>query len=273
MVLDCGRRTTTNETVSEVPVLCELPVVGELFRSKSTEVVSDRLLVFVTPQVIMVDSGEESSAETTIIELPLFAQPVMCEEGMREAVRPTVEFLPIAPRPVCAPAVMPAGQLPCGPPCQACPVPPPVTMAPMQQSAGSCEFTFVPGVHFATPVMPPATAMPAPQFAGNVMYVAVPPMQVAPAMLPAPACCSFTAPAMPTPTMPHPVAVAAMTSATPPMMVRQVAAVAQPCCSSPDLQLVHLMIEYHEACATGDKAKARNLAARCIALDPTCFGR
>jgi hypothetical protein len=105
------------------------------------------------------------------------------------------------------------------------------------------------------------------------MYVAVPSMHMAPPAMAAPACRSFTAPAMPTPAMHGHVAVAAVTAAAPATMVRQVAAVAQPCCSSPDLQLVHLMIEYHEACATGDKAKARNLAARCIALDPTCFGR
>jgi hypothetical protein len=73
--------------------------------------------------------------------------------------------------------------------------------------------------------------------------------------------------------MPCPVAMAAMTAPMPAPMVRQVAAVAQPCCSPAELQLVQLMIEYHEACAAGDRAAARNLAARCIALDPTCFGR
>jgi hypothetical protein len=72
---------------------------------------------------------------------------------------------------------------------------------------------------------------------------------------------------------PAPVAVAPVTMATPAAMVRQVAAVAQPCCSPGELQLVQLMIEYHEACAAGDRAAARNLAARCVALDPMCFAR
>jgi Bacterial type II and III secretion system protein len=226
IVLDCGRRTTCNETVSEVPVLSDLPVIGELFRSKSTEVACDRLLVFVTPQVKMVEGGEESSVETGSAEMPLFAQPIMCEE----AARPIVEYLPIAPRPVCAPPAMAC------PPCMPCPVQdrPPVSTAPIPPSAGS----------------------------GG--YIMVHPMQAKPAVAPA---------AIPTTTMQPAVAVAAVTAATPPMMIRQVAAVAQPCCPSAESQLVQLMIEYHEACAAGDRLKARNLAARCIALDPTCFGR
>jgi hypothetical protein len=55
--------------------------------------------------------------------------------------------------------------------------------------------------------------------------------------------------------------------------VQPVAATVAAPCHNADLQLVHLMISYHEASRCGDKARARNLAAQCIAIDPTCFSR
>src|SRR5207248_3916524 len=88
---------------------------------ENVELVSDHLLVFVTPKIEAADSGEESSVETTPAEMPLFAIPIMCDEGVREAPRPFVEFLPVAPRPVNPPCMMPACPMPCAAPCLPCP--------------------------------------------------------------------------------------------------------------------------------------------------------
>jgi hypothetical protein len=101
MVIDCGRSTRVRETDKSVPFLCDLPVVGELFQSKSSEVVTDRLVVFVTPTVCTGEAGEECATPTAKAceELPLFAQPAMCEP----------ETLPVAPRLACTP--------PCVAPC------------------------------------------------------------------------------------------------------------------------------------------------------------
>jgi hypothetical protein len=54
-----------------------------------------------------------------------------------------------------------------------------------------------------------------------------------------------------------------------PMPVVQ--AVAQEPAAEP--KLAKLMGKYRQACAEGDTAKARKLAERCMAIDPTCFGK
>jgi hypothetical protein len=38
-------------------------------------------------------------------------------------------------------------------------------------------------------------------------------------------------------------------------------------------KLTKLLAKYRQACAAGDGAKARRLAARCLEIDPTCFGK
>lgn len=212
MVLDCGRSTRTRETDNSVPFLCDLPVVGELFQSKSTEVVSDRLVVFVTPCVCTGELGEECTLPAPVTEeLPLFAQPAMCLPP---------ETLPVAPRPCTPPCVVPC-------PSDACPAAAALTQA-TAAVVRPCGVWAV-----ATPVTPPVPCCPAQA-----------------------AACPFACPVPPPP---------------PVRMVRAASAVVP--CSASDLPLVNLMIEYHEACAAGDRAKARNLAAKCIALDPMCFSR
>lgn len=226
VVLDAGRRTVVRENESVVPVLGDLPVVGELFRCKTAEVVSDRLLVMVTPVQCDEACCETPTAATTSVtteEVPLFAMPVMCGDWQRAVpasltapaapvayfygVQPTVcpapaapivaapvEFLPIMPRPV-----------PCTAPC---PLPPPVASGVFVTAPCRAATPAIRAVSAATPATPCARCA-------------------------APACCA----------------------------------------SSGDAQLVNLLIEYYEACAARDTAKARNLAARCIALDPTCFAK
>jgi hypothetical protein len=38
-------------------------------------------------------------------------------------------------------------------------------------------------------------------------------------------------------------------------------------------KLAKLLAKYRQACAAGDAAQARRLADRCLAIDPTCFGK
>jgi hypothetical protein len=40
-----------------------------------------------------------------------------------------------------------------------------------------------------------------------------------------------------------------------------------------DTKLAKLLAKYRQACSAGDAAKARKLADRCLAIDPTCFGK
>lgn len=233
MVLDCGRSTRVRETDTSVPFLCDLPVVGELFQSKSSEVVTDRVLVFVTPCVRTCEAGEECTLPAPAVEeLPLFAQPAMCLPP---------ETLPVAPRP-CAPAH------PCPCPPAACPAVAAVTQATAAVTA-PC------GMWMAAPV-PPVLACPTPTApcptAACPTHGSCSPLARHGQWVPAPMAV---------------VPVAALTKATPNPTCPQVG------CNQAESQLVSLMIEYHEACAAGDRTKARNLAAKCIALDPTCFSR
>lgn len=243
IVFDAGRRTVVRENESAVPVLGDLPVIGEFFRCKTADLVSDHVVVMVTPVPCGEECCETPVASATPDDVPLFAMPVMCGEWQRTAPVPPptamtfmynaaqppcppravsyvsapVEFLPIMPRPV-----------PCAAPCA--PLPPPVA----------------PGVFVVAPTTPcPTAACPTAlaRCAAN--------------------CAAAHAPV---------VATACVTAATPATACTRCAAPAC-CASSGDAQLVNLMIEYYEACAARDTAKARNLAARCIALDPTCFAK
>jgi hypothetical protein len=40
-----------------------------------------------------------------------------------------------------------------------------------------------------------------------------------------------------------------------------------------DPKLMKFMVKYQRACADGDTAKARKFAEKCLAIDPTCFGK
>jgi type II secretory pathway component GspD/PulD (secretin) len=45
-------RDVANDTVSKIPVLGDIPVLGWLFRSKSSESTKSNLLIFITPKII-----------------------------------------------------------------------------------------------------------------------------------------------------------------------------------------------------------------------------
>jgi type II secretory pathway component GspD/PulD (secretin) len=47
-------------TVTEVPILAQLPLVGELFRHRRTDKKKSEVLVFITPRIV-----EEKKAEAT----------------------------------------------------------------------------------------------------------------------------------------------------------------------------------------------------------------
>jgi hypothetical protein len=180
LVLDCGRRTFTAEVENALPVLSEIPIIGDLFRSKSTETVNDHLLVFVTPTIQIDEAGEESSVETTTeTALPLFAVPVMCEEGRVTPVS-NVEYLPNAPRPITPPVpcqAFPAQGCPTACPCPgACPCPstasvtvigmadcmlphPTIQAVPCPSACQACP-TQCPGACPCPTIAPPAVAAP-----------------------------------------------------------------------------------------------------------------
>lgn len=52
VVLGGLTRDATNESVSKIPILGDVPVLGWLFRSKSSEAVKSNLLLFITPKII-----------------------------------------------------------------------------------------------------------------------------------------------------------------------------------------------------------------------------
>jgi hypothetical protein len=48
---------------------------------------------------------------------------------------------------------------------------------------------------------------------------------------------------------------------------------APPAPPAADAKLAKLLAKYQKACESGDTAKARKLAAKCLEIDPTCFGK
>lgn len=239
VVFDAGRRTVVRENESAVPILGDLPVLGELFRCKTAEVVSDHLVVMVTPVQCGEECCETPVADATPQEAPLFAMPVMCGEWQRTAPVPTppaVTFLTNAPQPVCPPRAV---------------------------SYVSAPVEFLPVMPRPVPCAAPCAPLPPPVAPG--VFVVAPTAQCPMALARCGAACTQATPA-------PVVATACVTAATPAMACTRCAAPAC-CAANGDAQLVNLMIEYYEACAARDTAKARNLAARCIALDPTCFSK
>src|SRR5207249_2527498 len=65
---------------------------------------------------------------------------------------------------------------------------------------------------------------------------------------------------------PMPVAMAVMPA---PPAIEEQAVPAPPA----DPKLARLMRRYYEACAEGRTSAAKKLAAKCLEIDPTCFGR
>ena len=85
-------------------------------------------------------------------------------------------------------------------------------------------------------------------------------------------CCA--APSMPAakpvcPPAPMPL-VPCVASATPAYEPPPVAGYVPP---STDAKLDRLMAKYRDACAAGDTTAALKLAKKCMAIDPTCFGK
>ncbi|MCH9023217.1 MAG: hypothetical protein IID32_10710 [Planctomycetes bacterium] len=52
-----------SETVSKLPFLGDIPILGELFKHRSTIVTNNEMMVFITPYVMDEDSSEEAEAE------------------------------------------------------------------------------------------------------------------------------------------------------------------------------------------------------------------
>ena len=52
-----------SETVSKLPFLGDIPLLGELFKHRSTIVTNNEMMVFITPYVMDEDSSEEAEAE------------------------------------------------------------------------------------------------------------------------------------------------------------------------------------------------------------------
>ncbi len=55
-------RTDTTDTISGVPFLKDLPLVGKLFGTESTTLKKTELMIFITPHVI---SNDEDSQHVT----------------------------------------------------------------------------------------------------------------------------------------------------------------------------------------------------------------
>ncbi|MHC4639820.1 MAG: type II secretion system protein GspD, partial [Planctomycetota bacterium] len=52
------RQQETNNTVTKVPLLSDLPLVGGLFRNEEEEVKNSVLTIFITPQLLKPEEGE-----------------------------------------------------------------------------------------------------------------------------------------------------------------------------------------------------------------------
>lgn len=54
------KRTTTN-TETNVPILSKIPIIGNLFRNRTSENIKDTLLIFITPRIITNDQDQTCS--------------------------------------------------------------------------------------------------------------------------------------------------------------------------------------------------------------------
>src|SRR5690606_1963311 len=67
-VLGGLKSKTENETVTKLPLLGDIPVLGYLFKGKSKQESTSTLLVFITPQVIRSAEDMEQSMQRALLE-------------------------------------------------------------------------------------------------------------------------------------------------------------------------------------------------------------
>ena len=83
------------ETLSKVPGLGDLPVIGKIFRSRSTQKSTDELLVVVTPHFVKPLSPEEKAK---LPDMPATFLPAAVPAGAKKGkpgktggIKPTVQ--------------------------------------------------------------------------------------------------------------------------------------------------------------------------------------
>ena len=103
---------SVNRTVNKIPLLGDLPLLGNLFRSTSSTKAKTELLVFMTPHVVRTPQDAERLRQQTEAELGESAR------RMIPTATPAPTPLPAAPPPPAAPAPASA------PPAVAAPVAP-----------------------------------------------------------------------------------------------------------------------------------------------------
>jgi type II secretory pathway component GspD/PulD (secretin) len=60
MVIGGLIREEFTKTISEIPLLSQLPLIGELFRHRSTSKRNSEVLVFITPRIVKDDAGDQT---------------------------------------------------------------------------------------------------------------------------------------------------------------------------------------------------------------------
>ena len=98
-------RNTVATTVNKVPLLGDIPILGNLFRSNNTEKVKTELLVFLTPRVVRSDDESRRLREITEKTLDPKTQDRLTKEREIQTRAAAAVPLPPPPAPIPAPAV------------------------------------------------------------------------------------------------------------------------------------------------------------------------
>src|ERR1700676_2059657 len=129
---------TVNQSEDRVPGLGAIPLLGNLFKSRSASRQKKNLLVFIRPKILRDAEATESTSETKYNEVrqderSLNNGHIMLLPGQKQPVAPPVP--PGSGLPVPPPAgVNPQGATPNAPPPQSTPLPPPTGTAPPEPS-------------------------------------------------------------------------------------------------------------------------------------------
>jgi general secretion pathway protein D len=129
---------TVNQSEDRVPGLGAIPLLGNLFKSRSASRQKKNLLVFIRPKILRDAEATESVSETKYNEVrqderSLNNGHIMLLPGQKQPIAPPVP--PGSGLPVPPPAgVNPQGATPNAPPPQSTPLPPPSGTAPPEPS-------------------------------------------------------------------------------------------------------------------------------------------
>ena len=161
---------TLTSTMTKIPGIGDIPILGYLFRSKAAQKNQTELVVMITPQILREGSPGVTNA------LPKLAEPFLSPLDPKKAIAPPPAAFAVTPGATSA-AALPAPSI-------ATPV---MVTPPPAVAAVTAPAPVVPSAAAPAPVVPSAPVVEAPVAAPDVIPAALPAIVPAPFVEPAPA--------------------------------------------------------------------------------------